>query len=582
MRSVLAYIKPYKWWVLLSFLFVFLQAMADLYLPSLMGDIVDQGIVYGDTAYILKTGIFMLIVSFGGVLCAVVVSLLSSRIGLGVSRDIRRGVFHKVSDFAIAQYDEIGTSSLITRTTNDVVQVQTFVMMGLRMLVMAPLLAVGGIVMAIYTNARLSLIFVAVVPILLISVALVGKKAMPMFQSLQKKIDHLTLVLREQLTGMKIVRMFNRVEDEKERFQASNTDLTQTALRVNRIIAFMMPIMMLVMNSTTLVIVWVGAGRIDAGNMQVGDLIAFIQYAMQILMSFVMMSLLFVVVPRAQASAVRIAEVLDKEVVGECAASEVVRNIPEPYRGEICFEHVTFSYPGAESPALSDVSFTIHPGKMNAMIGGTGAGKTAILQLLLGFYRCSAGKITIDGVDIAKISQEALRQQIAYVPQKNVLFTGTIEQNLRYGDPDAGETRLKEAAEVSQSLGFIEQITDGFQAEVSQGGKNFSGGQRQRLAIARALVRNTAIYVFDDSFSALDFKTDAILRQAMKTYLQNRTIFMVAQRLHTIQDADQIIVLDEGKVVGVGKHEELLKSCPVYQETAKSQMPEEGYGHAEG
>lgn len=582
MRSVLHYIKPYRGWVILSFIFVFLQSMADLYLPSLMGKIVDNGIVSGDIGYILRAGIFMLIVSLGGVICAVLVSLLSARIGMGFSRDVRHGIFNKVSHFAISQYDEIGTSSLITRTTNDVMQVQTFVLMGLRMLVMAPLLAVGGVIMAVYTNAKLSLIFIAVLPVLLISVALVGKKAMPLFQALQKKIDHLTLVLREQLTGMKIVRMFNRVEDEKERFNQSNEDLTQTALRVNRIIILMIPIMMLVMNITTLIIVWLAAGKINVGDMQVGDLMAFIQYAMQIMMSFVMMSLLFVVVPRAQASATRIAEILDMEVIGECAVEDGLQAMPKGLKGIVQFEHVTFSYPGAESPTLSDISFTLIPGKTNAIIGGTGAGKTAILQLLMGFYRCSSGRITIDGIDIAKVSQEDLRKQIAYIPQKNVLFTGTIEQNLRYGNSEASDERLRQAAEVSQSLVFIEQTELGFQSEVSQGGKNFSGGQKQRLAIARALVRDTSVYVFDDSFSALDYKTDAALRQAMKSYLKDRTIFMVAQRLHTIQDADQIIVIDEGKIVGVGKHEELLEKCTVYQETAKSQMLEEGYGHAEG
>lgn len=553
--------------------------MADLYLPNLMGKIVDRGIVYGDTAYVLKTGGWMLLVSFGGMICAILVSFLSSRIGLGFSRDVRQGIFQKVSSFSIQQYDEFGTSSLITRTTNDVMQVQTFVVMGLRMVVMAPLLAIGGVIMAIDKNPSLSVIFIFVLPVLALSVGLIGKTAMPMFRALQKKIDQMTLVLREQLTGMKIIRMFNRTEDEKKRYDDSNQDLMRTTLRVNRLIALMMPAMMLVMNLTMLIIVWLGAGKIDAGNMQVGDLMAFIQYAMQIMMSLVMMSMLFVVVPRAQASAQRITEVLDKEATVVDHVSDDAESF-QVKKGEICFHDVTFSYPGAEQPALNHLSFTIKPGKMNAIIGGTGSGKTALLQVLLRFYNLDCGTITIDGVDITKISQSALRNQMAYVPQTTVLFTGTIADNLRYGNVCATDEELKKVAEVSQSLSFIEATEKGFDTEVSQGGKNFSGGQKQRLAIARALVRQAKIYLFDDSFSALDFQTDAKLRQAMRKTLKDATIVMIAQRIHTIQDADQIIVMDEGRIVGIGTHQQLLESCAVYQETAKSQMIEGGFGHA--
>ena len=579
MRFVLRYIKPYSRWIFLSFLFVFLQAMTDLYLPSLMGKIVDEGIVYGDTSYILKTGGWMLFVSFCGMFCAILVSFLSSKIGLGLSRDVRQRIFQKVLGFSVQQYDEFGTSSLITRTTNDVLQVQTFVLMGLRMMVMSPLLAIGGVIMAISKNPGLSLIFVFILPVLAISVGLVGKTALPLFRSLQKKIDQMTRILREQLIGMKIIRMFNRIEDEKKRYDESNQELMQTALRVNRLIALMMPIMMLVMNITILIIIWIGAGKIDAGNMQVGDLIAFIQYAMQIMMSLVMMSILFVVVPRAQASAQRIAEVLEKDITVvdiDAKGTEMLKI----KKGEICFHDVTFSYPDAEQPTLNHLSFTIKPGKMNAIIGGTGSGKTALLQVLLRFYNLDSGTITIDGIDITKVLQSDLRKQMAYVPQKNVLFTGTIADNLRYGNEYATDEMLKKAAEISQSLSFIEATEKGFDTEVSQGGKNFSGGQKQRLAIARALVRAAKIYLFDDSFSALDFKTDAKLRQAMRETLEGRTVVLIAQRIHTIQDADQIIVMDKGRIVGIGTHEQLLESCEIYQETAKSQMIEEGFGHA--
>ena len=600
MRVALHYIRPYTRWILLTFLFVFLQAMTDLYLPNLMGKIVDHGIVYADRVYILKTGLWMLLVSFGGMFFAILVSFLAARIGMGFSRDVRQAVFRKVSAFSVQQYDTFGTASLITRTTNDVMQVQLFVIMGLRMLVMAPLLGIGGIIMAVNKNPGLSFIFIFILPILALAVGLIGKKAMPLFRSLQKKLDHMTLILREQFTGMKVIRMFNRTTDEIQRYDRSNQDFMQDALNVNRLMALMMPVMMFLMNVTILLIVWFGAGKIDAGNMQVGDLMAFIQYAMQIMMSLLMMSLLFVIIPRAQASAQRIEEVLEQTVAvlaqdkytpifAKKEATDHFLTIENQggkdvtkvlQRGEIRFEHVTFSYPGAEHPALNDLTFTIQPGKMNAIIGGTGSGKTALLQVLLRFYNLDAGKIIIDGTDIATIAQDDLRRQMAYVPQKTVLFSGTIADNLRYGNAEATDAELYRAAKISQSLSFIEATENGFATEVSQGGKNFSGGQKQRLAIARALVRKTNIYLFDDSFSALDFKTDATLRHALQEELHEATIVMVAQRIHTIQGADQIIVLDEGKIVGIGTHDELMQSCTVYQETAKSQAAGEGFGNA--
>lgn len=525
MSKLFRYLKPYRLPIVFVLFVVFLQSLSDLYLPTLMSDIVDTGIVKGDTPYILEIGGFMLFVAAGGVLCAIVSSYLSSKISVGFGRDLRAKVFSHVENFSLQEFDKIGTASLITRTTNDINQIQQVTTMILRMMISAPMMCIGGIIMALSKDAKLTLVLVAVLPILALSIFLVARKGVPLFKAMQKKLDKLNLVLRENLTGIRVIRSFNRGDHEAERFNEANLDLTYTAVRVNRIMASLMPIMMLILNFSTIAIVYFGSIRIENGGMHVGDLMAFIQYAMQIMFSVIMVSIIFVMVPRASASAARINEVLD--MVPEIKDTENAKQT-EGQRGYLEFQNVTFSYPGAEKPALYNISFSASPGETTAIIGGTGSGKSTLLSLIPRFYDIQEGRILVNGEDIRDLKQANLREKIGFIPQKAVLFTGTISDNIRYGKEDATGDEIRHAAEVAQATEFIANMKDGFDSMIAQGGNNVSGGQKQRLSIARALVRKPEIYVFDDSFSALDFKTDAKLREALKKETTESTVLIVA------------------------------------------------------
>ncbi|AWZ47942.1 multidrug ABC transporter ATP-binding protein [Clostridiaceae bacterium 14S0207] len=572
MKKLLKFLKPYSTPLIGVLLLLFFQSLSDLYLPNLMSKIVDSGVAKGDTNYILKIGAIMLGVAFFSAICTIIAGFISSKIATKFGRDLRKDMFSKVENFSLGEVDKIGTASLITRTTNDINQLQQVLTIFLRMMVTAPIMCIGGIIMAVSKNAKLSLILIVIIPLLMSILGLIGKKSIPLFKSMQVKLDKLNLIVRENLTGIRVIRAFNRINTEKTRFDESNSDLTNTAIKVNKLMALLMPIMMLILNLSAIAILWFGGIQIDNLSMNIGDLMAFIQYIMQILSSFLMFSMMFILLPRASASSERINEVLDLQIsIKNIDASKACENI----KGYVEFKNVSFSYPGAESPALSNISFTSKPGEITAIIGGTGSGKSTLASLIPRFYDITEGELLIDNVDIRKMHQNILRNKIGFVPQKAVLFSGSIKDNLRYGKEDATEEELKHAASIAQATEFISNMKDGFESYISQGGTNVSGGQKQRLAIARALVRQPEIYVFDDSFSALDFKTDAKLRAALKDETKNSTVIIIAQRVSSIIDADRIIVLDEGKIVGMGTHKELLKSCDIYNEIVSSQLSKE-------
>lgn len=583
MIKLLKGLGPFRWGVAAVLILVFLQSMGDLYLPTLMSDIVDKGIVQGDRAYIWRIGAYMLLVAGGGALCSVIASYLSAKVAAGFGRNTRSRMFEHVENFTLHEFDKLGTASLITRTTNDITQVQTVLTMMLRMMVGAPMMMIGGIIMAVSEDAKLSLIFVIVIPVLVGAIFLIGMKGLPLFKAIQVKLDTLNRVLREHLTGIRVIRSFNRIEHENKRFTAANKDLTDTAIKVNKIMAGLMPIMMLVMNFSMIGILYYGGIRIGDGDLQVGSLMAFIQYAMQIMFSLIMVSMMFVLIPRASASALRINEVLDMQpeiidpTAGDLLATSDAKKLDgrDGLRGYVEFDNVSFSYPGAEQPALSGISFSARPGEITAIIGGTGSGKSTLLSMIPRFYDVIEGAVRVDGVDVREMTQEDLRSKIGYIPQKAVLFTGTINENIRYGKDDATDEEIIHAAKVAQAYDFVSAMKEGFDSPIAQGGSNVSGGQKQRLSIARALVRKPEVYLFDDSFSALDFKTDAKLRAALKEETTESTVLIVAQRVSTVMDADRIIVLDEGRVAGIGNHRELMENSEVYREIVSSQLSEE-------
>lgn len=572
MNKVLRFLRPYRGAIVLAVIMLGVQALAELLLPALLASIVDEGIVHGDAAHIYRVGGHMLLAAAFGAAGAIGATLFASRISTGFGRDLRDRLFSHISRFSLSEFERLGTSTLITRTTNDVTQVQQVVYMSLRMLIIAPIMAVGGVIMAVSMDAQLSLSLLVVVPLLAGVIALIASKGMPLFKAMQQKLDRLNRVSREGLTGIRVIRAFNRTAYEEERFDEANRDLTSTAIRVHQIMAYMMPAMMLTLNLTTVAILWFGGIRIDQGHMQVGNLMAFIQYVIQIMFSLMMLSMMFVMIPRAAVSAARISEVLDTEP----QIHDPDRPIePAERRGVVEFKNVTFYYPGAEAPALRDISFVAKPGQTTAIVGGIGSGKTTLANLLLRFYDVTEGSITLDGVDIRQMSQESLRANIGYVPQKALLFSGSVADNIRYGKPDATDAEVLRAAETAEAASFVSQLEHGFDTVIAQGGTNLSGGQRQRLTIARALARRPLIYLFDDNFSALDFKTDARVRMALRRETRDATVMIVAQRVATVMDADQIIVLDEGRMVGLGTHHELLKTCEVYQEIVASQLSKE-------
>lgn len=572
MKRLLSFLKPFTIPIVIVLVLIFFQSLSDLYLPTLMADIVDKGIVNGDIPYILKVGAIMLVVAAIGGIVTILASFLSSKVAAGFGRNLRSEVFAHVESLSLEEFDQLGTASLITRTTNDITQIQQVLIIMLRMMVSAPMMAIGGIIMAVSKDAKLSLVLVFVIPIISVIIFLVAKKGVPLFKVVQTKLDQLNLVAREGLVGIRVIRAFNRDDYEKRRFNDANYDLTTTAVKVNRIMGSLMPTMMLLFNLTTISIVWFGGIRINQGNMQVGDLMAFIQYVMQIMFSLMMVSMMFVMIPRAMASWTRIREVLDiAPKIKDSDSSNEAGN----KKGFVEFKNVTFRYNGAERPVLKNISFTTKPGEVTAIIGGTGSGKSTMINLIPRFYDVERGSITVNGIDIREIQQEKLREKIGFVPQKAVLFSGTISENIRFGKENATDDEVKHAATIAQAMDFISEMEKGFDSEIAQGGTNVSGGQKQRLSIARALVRKPEIYIFDDSFSALDFKTDAKLRMALKKETSESAMIIVAQRVATVMDADQIIVLHEGEIVGIGKHKELLDSCEVYREIVFSQLSKE-------
>lgn len=571
MMKLMKRLKPYWLSITAVLVLTFGQVIGQLYLPTLMSNIIDKGVVTGDTDYIWSTGMKMLLISFASVILSVIVVYLASRISMGFGKELRDKIFTKVEDFSLQEFDKVGTSSLITRTTNDVVQIQNVLYMMMRLMVMAPIMLLGGIIMAVGRDAKLSLIFVVVLPLLLLLVVILGGKAMPMFKSLQKKMDKLNRVIREGLTGIRVVRSFNRNEDELEKFEEANADYATTAIKVNRLLSLMSPLMMLLMNLTSIAIVWIGSIFIGNGDMQVGDLMAFIQYAMQIMMSFMMLSAVFIMIPRAGASAERINEVLDMNA--EILNPENPKTSTPP--AKLSFEHVTFRYEGAEKPVIEDITFEANAGETIAIIEGTGAGKSTLINMIPRFYDVESGVVKINGIDVREMDQSSLRQKIGLVPQKAVLFTGTIASNMRYGKEDATDEEIWEALRTAQAENFVSKLANGLGSRVEQGGNNFSGGQKQRLSIARSLIRKPEIYIFDDSFSALDFKTDAKLREALKAETTEAVTLIVAQRITSVVNSDQIIVMNEGKIAGMGTHEELKESNQIYQEIMRSQLSEE-------
>lgn len=526
-----------------------------------------------DMEYIKSVGTKMIIVAFVITGVTIIASYLSSKISMGYGKLLREKIFEKVTTFSQGDINKFGTPSLITRTTNDVTQVQNAVVMVLRMMIMVPIMCIGSIFMAINKDKTLSWILAVSVPVLFAILGIVMKKAVPLFKSLQVKLDKLNQIMREQLSGIKVIRAFDKDEYERKRFEKSNKDNIDTAIKVNRIISILMPAMTIILNFTTIAIVWFGAKRIDAGNMQIGDMMAFIQYAMHVLFSFVMATVMFVLLPRAFASGDRISEVLD--VVPDIKNKEKVTE-NDNHEGVVEFKNVNFKYPDSEGEfALENISFKTHPGKVTAIIGSTGSSKTTILNLISRYYDVTDGEILVDNVNVKDYALEDLRNRIGYVPQKAFLFSGTIKDNILYGRENATDEEVLHALEVAQISDYVSGLDEGIMSHVAQGGNNFSGGQKQRLSIARAIVRKPEIYIFDDSFSALDFKTDSKLREALKKETDNATFIIVAQRVSTIMDADQIIVLDEGKIQGIGKHKELLQNCDVYKEIVYSQLSKE-------
>jgi len=575
MLKLSRFLRPYRGHVAIVLVLALAQSVGGLLPPRLMADIVDRGIVRGDQNVILKVGGLMLLMSIIATLCAIAASYFSSKVATGFGRSLRGAVFARASRLSLHQFDRFGAASLVTRTTNDTTQVQQMLIMLLTMFIAAPMMAAGGIILALSQDTQLAWVLVAVMPVMAVIFGVIMRAAVPLSTAMQGKVDRLNLVLGEGLSGVRVIRAFDRGARQRERFDAANLDATNTAVTVNRLMAILMPALFLMLNFTSLAIIWIASHRIDQGLMPVGAMISSLQYAMQILFSVFMVTAVFVMLPRASAAAARLNELLD--LTPDVADPAAIRSTEgasagQPSRGHIEFQNVTFQYPGAEEPALSGVSFTAHPGEVTAIIGGTGSGKSTVAGLIPRFYDVNAGRVLLDGVDVRECTQADLRARIGFVPQRAVLFSGTVAANIRYGREDATDDEVRRAATVAQAADFIDAMTGGFSAPIAQGGINLSGGQKQRLAIARAIVRRPDVYVFDDSFSALDAATDARLRAALRNETAHATVVIVAQRISTVINADRIIVLDNGQVVGVGTHAELLTASPVYREIVESQV----------
>lgn len=568
-------LKKYIWMVLGDMLAVGCNVFTMMYLPKYMSSIVDEGVLVGNIEHIVTVGLKMLLISLMGAAAMVASSYLSARASMGFSRDLRRDVFKKAESFSLAEFNRFGAASMLTRTTNDITQLEMVVMMGLRMALMAPMALVGGIIMAFSTSPEMSRVVFFTAPLLLVSVVLISRKSIPLSKSMQTKIDRVNQVMREKLSGIRVMRAFGTEQYEEERFDKANTDLMDISLKMHNLMMLMMPLLMFILNFSTVAILWLGVGQVSAGSLLVGDVMAVVQYVMHIMISFMLLSMMVTMIPRAAASAERINEVLD-----------MVPTITDPQnpicpdrKGTVCFRDVTFAFDDSEEPAISHINFEVGPGQTLAIIGSTGSGKSTILNLIPRFYDATQGQVLVDGVDVRKMNRADLRSRIGYVPQRAVLFQGTIAENLRYGAPNATEEELWLAAEIAQAKEFIEEKEDGLNSEVARGGANFSGGQKQRLSIARAVARRPEIYLFDDSFSALDYKTDATLRRRLAEITSDAAVIIVAQRVSTIMEADCILVLDdEGAIAGKGKHSELLQTCGIYREIVSSQLSAEEAG----
>ncbi len=573
MTKLFRYLKPYTKAIIIIFILTFGQVMANLVLPDYMAKIVNEGVLGGQTAIILSTGLIMLTVSLLGAGCTIGAGFLAARVSTAFAREIREKIFTKVHDFSLTEFNKFSTASLITRSTNDIQQIQRVLFVMMRMMIMAPLTAVGALFMAYRTAPSMGWIMILAITVLIGLVAAIFFIAMPRFKLLQKLVDRINLAARENLTGLRVIRAFNAEKHEEAKFDRVNRDMTRLNLFLNRIMVVMQPMMTLIFNFTAIAVIWTGAHLIGSGDLLIGNMIAFMQYSMQVLFGFTMLSMIFIMVPRASVSGERVAEV----IATEPSIKDPEKSSPfgADRRGTVEFRDVTFAYPGAEYPALESITFTAEAGKTTALIGSTGSGKSTLANLILRLYDVSYGHVLVGGADVRRLKAKDLYGQIGYVPQKSVLFSGTIASNIKYGAPGAPEKEIRRAARIAQATEFIEGKGEEYGREIAQGGANVSGGQKQRLSIARALAKRPEIYIFDDSFSALDFRTDAALRRALREETTDATVLIVAQRIGTIMDADKIIVLDRGRIVGEGKHAELLKSCSVYREIALSQLSEE-------
>lgn len=572
MRKVLPYIKPYQKLFVIAVFFLILQNSTALLLPTFTANIINIGVQNKDLDYIYHTGTLMLIITILGGISAVISTIFASKATASFGRDLREAIFLKAQKYSLSDFQKISTASMINRCTNDITTIQRSLMMFLRVLLPAPIMTMVGLVLAFRTNAKMALFFIGIIVIFAVLAFLIGKKAIPLFKEIQKRMDNLTYVLRETITGIRVIRAFNKESFEKERFENTCDDFKEISIRTNRIFAMLLPTLFLVSDLSVASIVWFGGIQVSQGSMQVGSIFALIEYITIILFCGIMAVLVFMEVPRALSCVQRLNEVLDLEPeIKDRKESVIKEDINENI---LEFKNVTFQYPGAENAVLSDISFKAMPGETTAVIGGTGSGKSTVANLIPRFYNIQKGEITIGGINIENYTQHGLRKKLGFIPQKAFLFSGTVEGNIKYGKISASREEVIHAAKIAQAHDFISKLEKGYDSFVAQGGTNFSGGQKQRIAIARALVRKPGIYIFDDSFSALDFKTDALLRKALKPEVKNATLLIVAQRISTIMDADQIIVLNEGKIVGKGKHQELLKSCSVYQQIAASQLSE--------
>lgn len=573
MKKVLKYLKPYIFVIIISTVLVFVQSVLNLYLPDLMSDIVNEGVVGQSMDMVFSYGKQMLIVTIVAMVCNILATLIAAKVSGGFAKDLRKGIFSTVEKFSLNEFNKIQTSSLITRTTNDVTQVQQLTLMSMRMLIQAPLMCIGGIIMAVSKNLQLSLLFVVVIPLILLSIVLLAKKIVPLFTQVQKRTDRINQVVREKLTGVRVIRAFGTEEYERKRYDKANKDIYEVSLKAAYIMSMLMPVILFFINASTIAVIWFGSKLIAIDAFQIGDMMAFMQYATQVLFSILGVTMLFILIPRAIVSIKRINEVLELEPSVEDSNKEVTtKDLKNP--GEVVFSHVEFTYPDGDEPVLNDINFIAKPGETIAIIGGTGVGKTTLLNLILRFYDVTKGEITIGGMPIKEIGITSLRNMIGFVPQKANLFSGTIAENIRDGKEDATQEELIEATKIAQSYDFISKLEKGFDSEVAQGGTNFSGGQKQRISIARAIVKKPSIYIFDDSFSALDYETDKRLREDLAKNVKGATVIIVAQRVSTVLNADKILFIDDGKLIAQGTHQELYQSCQEYKEVVLSQITE--------